>query len=322
MNRRRFLKNTLAAAGAAAAASGLVSACGKKSSPQVALVACPDYTQARRALEQAWSLLAEKPAVRGRRVLLKPNLIDYQAGLSINTDVAVIEAAIVLLKNLGAGAITVGESSGNRRDSRWVLEKSGVGKMLERHGVPFVDLNYDRVKEVPLKTNYGDLGKLYLPQTVLEAEMLISLPKMKCHHWTGVTLAMKNMFGTVPGVVYGWPKNILHWRNLHRIIVDLNATLPSHLCLLDGVVGMEGNGPLHGPTKKSGLLLLSNNALAADVAGLLLMGFNPHRLGYIQHAFKAKLGEIELEKIKVAGEKIASLAKNYQPPPGFDLLTQ
>lgn len=323
MNRRQFLINTLAAAGTTLAAGPLISACTKKAPvPEVALVACSGYPEAKSALEKAWLLLAGKPAIRGKKVLLKPNLIDYQEGMVINTDVAVIEAAIILLKDLGAKTIIVGEGSANRRDSRFLLEKSGLGKVLERHHIPFVDLNYDRVKEVALKVNNGGLGKLYLPQTALDAEVFVTIPKLKAHHWAGATLAMKNMFGVVPGVVYGWPKNILHWRNLYKLMVDLVATLPPHLCLIDGVIGMEGNGPLHGPAKKSGLLVLGNNALSTDVAGLHLMGFNPLRLANIIHAYEADLGEMELEKIKIRGEKISTLARNYQPPPGFELLPQ
>jgi uncharacterized protein (DUF362 family) len=70
------------------------------------------------------------------------------------------------------------------------------------------------------------------------------MPKMKTHHWAGVTLSMKNMFSIVPGTKYSWPKNIIHWKGIHRSILDICATAPIHFVIADGVIAMEGNGPL------------------------------------------------------------------------------
>ena len=92
---------------------------------------------------------------------------------------------------------------------------------------------------------------LWLPRTVLEADFLVSMPKIKTHHWSGVTLSMKNMFGVVPGARYGWPKNILHWKGIQESILDLCATVPIHFVIADGIVAMEGNGPLNGTASSS-----------------------------------------------------------------------
>jgi hypothetical protein len=81
---------------------------------------------------------------------------------------------------------------------------------------------------------------------VLEADFLVSMPKIKTHHWSGVTLTMKNMFGIVPGARYGWPKNILHWKGIQESILDLCAIVSVHFVIADGIVAMEGNGPLNG----------------------------------------------------------------------------
>lgn len=72
------------------------------------------------------------------------------------------------------------------------------------------------------------------------------MPKVKVHHWSGVTLSMKNMFGVVPGSKYGWPKNILHWRGIQQSILDICATVPIHFVIADAIIAMEGNGPLNG----------------------------------------------------------------------------
>jgi Domain of unknown function (DUF362) len=71
--------------------------------------------------------------------------------------------------------------------------------------------------------------------TVLEADFLVSMPKIKTHHWAGVTLSMKNMFGVVPGARYGWPKNVLHWKGIQESILDLCATVPIHFVIAERV---------------------------------------------------------------------------------------
>src|SRR5258708_34285005 len=87
------------------------------------------------------------------------------------------------------------------------------------------------------------------------------MPKIKTHYWAGVTLSMKNMFGVVPGTKYGWPKNVLHWRGIHRSILDICATVPIHFVIADGVVAVVGNGALNGAHRHRG-----KNVLADDPA--------------------------------------------------------
>ena len=72
------------------------------------------------------------------------------------------------------------------------------------------------------------------------------MAKMKTHHWVGATLSMKNLFGVVPSGIYGWPKNVLHWAGIDESIADLHAAFPRHFAIVDGIVGMEGNGPIQG----------------------------------------------------------------------------
>ena len=79
------------------------------------------------------------------------------------------------------------------------------------------------------------------------------MPKLKTHHWAGMTCSMKNLFGTVPGAVYGWPKNVLHVAGIHDSILDLTATVRPHLTIVDAIVGMEGDGPIMGRPRPLGL---------------------------------------------------------------------
>ena len=154
--------------------------------------------------------------VRGARVVLKPNLVEFDRSTAINTDPRLVAAAVVALRRLGAADVVVGEGPGHRRDTQYVVTSSGLLEALDAVDARFVDLNTDAVARVPLHSRYTALGDLWLPRTIADADVVISMPKMKTHHWAGVTLSLKNCFGCVPGRVYGWPKNALHWAGLEQ----------------------------------------------------------------------------------------------------------
>src|SRR6202040_3458581 len=135
---------------------------------------------------------------------------------------------------------------------------------LAERQIEFVDLNRDDLRKVKLKANYSGLGELWLPRAVLESNFVVSMPKVKTHHWSGVTLSMKNMFGVVPGAKYGWPKNILHWQGIQESILDVCATVPVHFVIADAIVAMEGNGPLNGHSRPLNRIVLADDPVAAD----------------------------------------------------------
>ena len=194
--------------------------------------------------------------VAGKRVVLKPNLVEYHRDKVINTDPRFVSAVIELFKREGAAEIVVAEGPGHWRNVQFLVNESGLGDVLRAHGVRFVDLNHDEPVKV---TNLGrctGLEHLYLSRTVLSAEVFVSLPKLKTHHWAGATLSLKNLFGTLPGICYGWPKNELHWRGIPNSIVDIALTHTPHLAIVDGIVGMEGDGPLNGTAKPVGALVM------------------------------------------------------------------
>ena len=93
---------------------------------------------------------------------------------------------------------------------------------------------------------------LTFPGLFKEVDWIVSVAKMKTHHWAGATLSMKNLFGVMPGIYYGWPKNVLHQAGIENSILDINATLKPHFAIVDGIVGMEGDGPIMGDPKKVG----------------------------------------------------------------------
>ncbi len=137
------------------------------------------------------------------------------------------------------------------------------------------------------------LEYLYLSRTIATADVVISLPKLKTHHWAGATLSLKNLFGTLPGICYGWPKNELHWRGIDNSIVDIALTRTPELAIVDGIVGMEGDGPLNGTAKPFGALVMGHDLVAVDATCCRLMKLDPEQIGYLVMGARRKLGRLQ-----------------------------
>lgn len=244
--------------------------------------------------------------IRGQRVLLKPNFVEPDPEGIINTQPAVIAAARESFLRLGAASVVVGEGPGHERDTEAIVETIGLRNHLGSLENVFIDLNLDDVAPVPLKTRASRLKQLYLPRTVLNADVIVSLPKLKTHHWVGATLSLKNMFGIVPGNCYGWPKNVLHWAGISSSILDINGTVRPDFAIVDGIVGMEGNGPIQGTAKACGVLVMGDDPVAVDATAARVMGLAPERIDYLAKA-GTLLGHLKQDKLHQIGESIASV---------------
>src|SRR5439155_2757316 len=248
--------------------------------------------------------------VHGKSVLLKPNIVEYIPGRPVNTDTQLIGAAAEAFLRLDAASVTVAEGPGHHRDTDLLLYETGLGDQLAHRKIPFVDLNRDEPLKTKLQANYSGLDHLWLPRTVLASDFVVSMPKVKTHHWTGVTLSMKNMFGIVPGSRYGWPKNILHWAGIHESVLDISATICPHFVIADGVVGMEGDGPLNGTPKNLNTILLSDDPVAADFRLARLLSIEPNSIKYLRELH----GSLETTKASFSNEMIVNFQRkrNYR----------
>ncbi len=250
-------------------------------------------------------------ALKNKRILLKPNLVETALGEShINTNPAMVAAAAEVFLQFGAKAVVVAEGQGYRRDSTLVLDESGMGQALRQDHLRFVDLNHDDVVAVPNRGHLMKLDELYLPKTLLNADLVVSMPKLKTHHWAGVTCGMKNLFGVMPGIVYGWPKNVLHYHGIPESIFDINATVKPSLTIVDGIIGMEGDGPIMGTPKQLGCIIVGRNTAAVDATATRLMGLNPYGIDYLTSA-SGKLGPIHEHNITQRGEAISDLRQRF-----------
>jgi uncharacterized protein (DUF362 family) len=133
---------------------------------------------------------------------------------------------------------------------------------------------------------------------------------MKTHHWAGVTLSMKNLFGVMPGIVYGWPKNVLHHEGIDRSIIDINATVQPHFAIVDGIVGMEGDGPIMGDPTPVGVIVMGRNLPAVDATCCRIMGIEPHKIHYL-HLAANWLGPVDEGRIMQRGERVAEVRKDF-----------
>jgi uncharacterized protein (DUF362 family) len=284
----------------------------------VSIVRAPVYDQG--IYETVRRMLQEhRLEVRGRRVVLKPNLVEFEPGSSINTHPLLVHAAFEAFRGMGAASVRIAEGPGHRRNTLDLADAAGYFNTVPRFEDIFVDLNLDDVTRVRPAFQFSRLGALYLPNTALGADLLVSMPKMKTHHWAGATLAMKNLFGLVPGGIYGWPKNPLHWAGIHESIADLHAAFPRQFAIVDGIVGMEGNGPIQGTPKPVGVLVSGRDPVAVDATCCRIMRIEPGRIVYLRLASGGESNLTE-RNIRQIGESPSAVATPFELIPEFQSL--
>jgi uncharacterized protein (DUF362 family) len=217
---------------------------------------------------------------------------------------------------LGAARVLVGDGPAMDRDTQAILESVRLREFTGELRRDFCDLNLDDVEKVILETRASKLKELFLPKTVLGIDFLVSMPKLKTHHWAGVTLSLKNMFGIVPGSCYGWPKNVLHWAGIDRAILDINAAARPDFAIVDGILGMEGNGPIQGTPKAAGVVLFGDDPVAVDATACRVMGLLPEKVRYLAQA-GTMLGQLDPAKIQQLGESLDSVRTPFAVLPEF-----
>jgi uncharacterized protein (DUF362 family) len=254
----------------------------------------------------------------GKTVLLKPNLVEDLPG-PVNTNANVIGAAARCFLRLGASRVVIGEGPGHQRDTELVVQAANLKPHLTERQIQFVDLNRDELVRVKLKANYSGMGELWLPRTVLDSDFVVSMPKIKTHHWAGVTLSLKNMFGIVPGMKYGWPKNLLHWHGIHESILDICATVPIHFVIADGITAMEGNGPLQGTPRDLRKIVLADDPVSADATCARLMGFDPLQVRHLSDGSRF-LGNVRADRITMLAEPAEIQTRPFAVLPEFQYL--
>ena len=227
----------------------------------------------------------------------------------IVTNPVFVEAVVTLLKEFGS-TITVGDDV----ESSEAFQVSGIAQMCQRAGVRLVNLREGGFMEKPC--NGKVLDKIYLSKIVLDADVIVNLPKMKTHSLTVYTGGIKNMYGTIPN----GRRRYLHGEYMRndlfsQVLTDIFSQVKPHLTIMDGIVAMEGEGPAGGKLRNAGVVLASRDTVALDAVATAIMGFNPLDILTTQYASERGLGTGNLEAIEVLGESIEEVKiPHFRPP--------
>lgn len=230
------------------------------------------------------------PEDLGARIVVKPNLNNDLVALTGNcSDLRVLAALIEGLRRRGFADITLADGSNVGVERRGIdtFKRLRVDRLAERYGVRTVDLNQDAGTRVVLAKG----AHPHIADTVLHSDFLVSVPKIKTHVEAGLSCAMKNWVG----IARGQDKRHMHY-DLSRNIFSINEVVQPDLVLVDGLVGMEGNGPGDGEPFRLGRLLMSDDAFVNDVVVCRLVGLPVEAVPYLGHARRAGIVTEDLER--------------------------
>jgi len=272
---------------------------------KVSIIKCKEYNpqEVFDAVHNALKLIGgiENFVKKGQKVLLKPNMLSAKKPKKgITTHPLILEAMVREVRNAG-GEVWIGDSP------------SGAIKGVKRCWINtgFMDVSTKmNVKLINFETGGTEVRKIngeefHYAESAFKADVVINLPKFKTHGFTLYTGCIKNMFGTLPGL----QKAFIHKRYPHpdsfsKKLVDIYELIIPSLHLMDGILGMEGEGPATGGKRKTGLILASADGVALDTVASHIMGFGKDEVDMIRIAGERNLGENNLDKIKIVGSKI------------------
>lgn len=273
----------------------------------------------RAALEQLLAPLGGMAAfIRpGQKVLLKPNLLAGKPPEKAVTTHPEIVRQTILLAQAAGGVVSVGDSPGIGTPES-VARKSGILQVVEETGARFAPF----VESVPVSLREGTFHHLEVAREVLDAEVIINLPKLKTHQMMGYTGAVKNLFGSVVGM----RKVRLHLQAgadpafFALMLLELAERFPPALSIMDAVVGMEGNGPGSGDPVQIGALLASAYPLALDTAAIAMVGLSERQVWTQRVASETGRPGSRLDEVTIIGPPLASLRpRHFRPAPSADL---
>ncbi len=260
---------------------------------KVSIVRCPDYSQAKDAIIESLELIGglEKIIKTGDRVLLKANILAARPPEdAVTTHPAIITAMCELVSDIG-GIPIVGDGAGITHPGATAeaLKISGIEDAAQKCGAEIVNFETAGFVEVDVP-DAKQFPRLYIAKPILDADVIISLPKLKTHELTYYTGAVKNFFGAVP-LKTRKQAHLLAKRDLFgNAVVDIYSIVKPHLAVMDGIVGMEGNGPAHGTPIKTGVVMASYDCVALDMVASELIGFEPMLIPTNRAALERNIG--------------------------------
>ncbi|MBX9689998.1 MAG: DUF362 domain-containing protein [Candidatus Obscuribacterales bacterium] len=287
----------------------------KQGRSSVHIAKASSYEALSEAMPEAWEKAGLQ--VSGKSVFLKINLVDYRGEIPVYTNPAFVRALIQELKKAGATEIKVGDGPALRRDTHEIASMAGFIDLCAKEHIQFVDLNLDDLEKVENRMNFTGVPEFLLPLSITKSDLVISVPKLKTHHWALMTASMKNLFGVIPGRKYGWPKNLLHVKEINSSILDIVCMVKPSFAAVDAVIAMEGDGPLDGKAKSMNAFFLGEDLVAVDTVCALSMNLPADKIRYLRLAGQV-WGNNNLADIDLSGLKIDDVKQSFELPPTFE----
>lgn len=242
-----------------------------------------------------------------QEVLIKPNWAadkDYTTGTVTHPEV--IKECVKQVLKCGAAKVYVGDSSFIGKNTEDVISQSGL-REIESSRIKIID--FKKSTYVPVAVpNALRYRRLSMPREIMECQTIINIPVMKTHDCMPVTLGFKNM----KGILSDKDKRKFHSWGLEEGVIDLNRVALADLTIIDGIIGMEGDGPLNGTPVNANLLIASFDPLAAEVTAIKAMGFEPEAMEYIQMAYDAGFGQKDFSNINIVGERLEEVKLQFK----------
>jgi|GEM_PF-241002 len=239
-------------------------------------------------------------------IVIKINGCHYRYLPGLVTTPALVGHLVSILKER-AKEVIVGESDLQRISADVVLKDVGYKKIVEKAGGKVVNFSKDEMVEVKINGEVWEERKM--PKTLVDCDVFFTVPVLKTHKLWKVSLALKNQFGCVPE-----SDRLKYQRILPLVVSDFNKFLKPKIVIVDGIIGLEGDGPIAGIPKKTGLMIFSDNVVAADTVSSLIMGFKPAECEMIKNAYERGLGPINLEDIEVISGNLKDAITTFIPP--------
>jgi len=250
----------------------------------------------------------------GCRVLVKPNIATSdRSGTGKITDVRVTEAITKIVLEKKPKSVIIGDGSSvgfdfpDLQNTIKALEESGTKEAADKLGVPLVDLNVDHLEEVEIP-NPLVMKSVKIAQTVLQSDVIISVPVMKTHIRSAVTLSLKNMKGVIPGM----EKRKTHRLGLELAIADLNSIVKPHFAVVDGLVGMEGLWEFPDDCVSMGLVGAGRDPVAVDSVFARIMGVRIEEIMHLLYCQRKGLGVCDSAEIKAVGVPISKVLRPFR----------
>ena len=276
----------------------------------VSIVRAYDYDSAQlySAVETSIKLIGGLGAIvkPGSKVFVKINHLSppSEAEKGIVTHPAFVEAVLELLKRAGAEIITGDDIDSDAGDG---FQISGIRQMCEKAGVRLINLREAGFVETSCQGHV--LKKVYYSSTVLEAGVIINLPKLKTHSLTIFTGGVKNMFGVIPqGLRTRFHAEYVANEDFGQMLTDVFSVAVPQLTIMDGIIAMEGEGPADGKLRRVGVVLASRDAVALDAVATKIIGGNPLDIYTTRYCNERGLGTGNLDNIEVVGERLEDVA--------------